>query len=78
MFERIRKEELLTQMSGDIDELAQKLKLSSEETIAELTNHYDGYHFCWPSPDVFNPFSLLNCFSDGKMGSYLWQSIRKN
>ena len=55
----ITKEELLTQMSGDIDELAQKLKLGREETITELTDHYDGYHFCWPSSDVFNPFSLL-------------------
>ena len=40
----------------------------------ELTNHYDGYHFCWPSPDVFNPFSLLNCFADGKIGSYWFGS----
>ena len=70
----ITKEELLTQMSGDIDELAQKLKLGREETIAELTDHYDGYHFCWPSSDVFNPFSLLNCFADGKMDSYWFGS----
>ena len=70
----ITKEELLTRMSGDIDELAQKLNQSSEETIAELTEHYDGYHFCWPSSDVFNPFSLLNCFADGKMGSYWFGS----
>ena len=30
-----------------------------EETIQELKDHYDGYHFCWPSPDVFNPYSLF-------------------
>ena len=65
---------MLTRMSGDIDELAQKLNLSREETIAELTEHYDGYHFCWPSSDVFNPFSLLNCFADGKMDSYWFGS----
>ncbi len=70
----ITKEELLTQMSGDIDELAKKLNLSREETIAELTEHYDGYHFCWPSSDVFNPFSLLNCFADGRMDSYWFGS----
>lgn len=70
----ITKEELLTQMSNDIDELAKKLELSSEETIVELTKHYDGYHFCWPSPDVFNPYSLFNCFADGKIDSYWFGS----
>ncbi len=70
----ITKDELLTQMSGDIDELAGKLKLTKEETIRELKNHYDGYHFTWPSPDVFNPFSLLNCFADGKLNAYWFGS----
>ena len=70
----ITKEELLTQMSDDIDELAENLELSREETIEELKSHYDGYHFCWPSPDVFNPYSLLNCFADGEMDSYWFGS----
>ena len=70
----ITKEELLTQMSTDIDELAQKLELSREEAIQELKDHYDGYHFCWPSPDVFNPYSLLNCFADGKLDDYWFGS----
>ena len=70
----ITKEEMLTQMSDDIDELAGKLGLSREATIQKLTDHYDGYHFCWPSPDVFNPYSLLNCFADGKVNSYWFGS----
>ena len=70
----ITKEELLTQMSGDIDELAEKLELSREETIQELKDHYDGYHFCWPSPDVFNPYSLLNCFAKQEMDDYWFGS----
>ena len=70
----ITKEEMLTQMSDDIDGLATKLELSREETIAKLTDMYDGYHFTWPSPDVFNPFSLLNCFADGKLDSYWFGS----
>ena len=70
----ITKEELLTQMSEDIDELAGKLKLTREETIQELKDHYDGYHFCWPSPDVFNPYSLLNCFADGELNAYWFGS----
>ena len=70
----ITKEELLTQMSDDIDALAEHLELSREETIQELKDHYDGYHFCWPSPDVFNPYSLLNCFADGRMDDYWFGS----
>ena len=70
----ITKEELLTQMSDDIDELAEKLELSREDAIEELKSHYDGYHFCWPSPDVFNPFSLLNCFAKQKLDSYWFGS----
>ncbi len=70
----ITKEELQTQLSSDIDELACKLQLPHEETLQELTNHYDGYHFSWPSPDVFNPYSLLNCFADGKLDDYWFGS----
>mgnify|MGYP002724297814 FL=1 len=70
----ITKEELLTQMSDDIDELAQHLELNREETVLELKKHYDGYHFCWPSPEVFNPYSLLNCFADGKIDDYWFGS----
>ena len=70
----ITKEELLTQMSDDIDALAQHLELSREETIQELKDHYDGYHFTWPSPDVFNPYSLLNCFADDKLKAYWFGS----
>lgn len=70
----ITKEELLTQMSDDIDALAEHLELSREETIQELKDHYDGYHFTWPSPDVFNPYSLLNCFADSKLKAYWFGS----
>ena len=70
----ITKEEMLTQMGDDIDALAEQLELSREETIQELKDHYDGYHFCWPSPDVFNPYSLLNCFADGKLKAYWFGS----
>ena len=70
----ITREEMITQMSDGIDALAGKLKLSREEAITKLTGQYDGYHFTWPSPDVFNPFSLLNCFADGKLGAYWFGS----
>ena len=70
----VTKEELLTQMSEDIDMLADAQKLSREATIAKLKEHYDGYHFASVSPDVFNPYSLFNCFSERKFGKYWFSS----
>ena len=70
----ITKEELLTQMSEDIDVLAEALGMTREETIAKLKENYDGYHFSPASPDVFNPYSLLNCFDDKNFGAYWFSS----
>lgn len=70
----ISKEELLTQMSEDIDSLAERLEQSREQTIEDLVKYYDGYHFCWPSPDIFNPYSLLNAFSDGDIRPYWFET----
>lgn len=70
----ITKEELLTQMSEDIDMLAEAQGMAREETIAKLKENYDGYHFSPASPDVFNPYSLLNCFDDKNFGAYWFSS----
>lgn len=70
----ITKEELLTQMSDDIDRLAEKMSVTREEAIMQLKDNYDGYHFTYPSPDIFNPYSLLNCFSKEKIGAYWFGS----
>ena len=70
----ISKEELLTQMAPDIDLLAEHIGKSREETIAKLVDYYDGYHFTWPSPDIFNPFSLITAFGTGRIDSYWFGS----
>ena len=60
----ITTDEMLTQMSEYIDDFAEAQQVSREEVIEGLKQQYDGYHFTWPSPDIFNPFSLLNAFQD--------------
>lgn len=70
----ISEEEMLTQMDSDLDLLAARIGVSREGMIAKLKDNYDGYHFTWPSPDIYNPFSLLNAFADGKMDSYWFGS----
>lgn len=70
----ISKDELLTQMSPDIDILAEKLKLTRDAMISRLMEYYDGYHFAWPSPDIFNPFSLVTAMGNGMIDSYWFGS----
>lgn len=70
----ISKEEILTQMSDDIDLLTAKLKVTRDDTIEKLRINYDGYHFTWPSPDIYNPFSLMNAMEKGKLDSYWFGS----
>ena len=70
----ITENELLTQMSDYIDEFADNKGKSREEVIMSLKRQYDGYHFTWPSPDIYNPFSLLNSVQDCMFKSYWFES----
>ena len=70
----ITQEELLTTLSPYIDSLAEKLAIGRDDAIQALRHRYDGYHFCWPSPDIFNPFSLLNAFAKQKIEDYWFGS----
>ncbi len=70
----ITKEELLTVFREQIKDLGIRNRMSEEETVAALTRKYDGYHFSEGMVDVFNPFSLLNCFSSLKFADYWFAS----
>ena len=70
----ITKEELLTVFREQIKDLGIRNRMSEEETVAALTRKYDGYHFSEGMVDVFNPFSLLNCFSNLKFADYWFAS----
>ena len=70
----ITEEEMLSQMSDYVDDFAAYRHISREETIAQLKHQYDGYHFTWPSPGIFNPYSLLNAFQDHQFTNYWFTS----
>ena len=70
----ISKEEVEMQMADYLDDFAEHSQLTREEAMGELKRQYDGYHFTWPSPDIFNPFSLLNAFQDRDLKSYWFES----
>lgn len=70
----ITEDELLTQFSDDLNRVAAKMNVSRDKLITELKSHYDGYHFSHQSPDIYNPFSLINSLDEGEMGSYWFSS----
>lgn len=70
----ITMDELTTQMSADVDALAEKMGKTREETLDKLREYYDGYHFSAKSPDVFNPYSLLNAIAAGELDFYWFSS----
>ena len=70
----ITEEELTGQLSDYVDSIADNQGKTHEEVLQQLKQNYDGYHFSWPSPDIFNPFSLLTAFAKRKIGSYWFAS----
>ncbi len=66
----ITKTELMQQLDADIAYFAERTALSKEESIATLERNYDGYHFCWPSDNIFNPYSLFRAFYEGSTKPY--------
>ena len=70
----ITEEEMRSQMDVDLEAFAAKLHTDKEGLLFQLKANYDGYHFTWPSPDIYNPYSLFNAFNDGKIDSYWFGS----
>ena len=67
-------DEVQEQMADYLADFAAAHNKSVDEALESLKVQYDGYHFAWPSPDVFNPFSLLNAFLDKRLKSYWFES----
>ena len=67
-------QELRTTLWPDVERLSSALKTSPEEMHARLKQQYDGYHFAGDAPEVYNPFSLLNCFVQRKLSNYWFAS----
>ena len=70
----ITKEELTGKLGEYIDAMAEANGCTHDEMVNELAYRYDGYHFTWPSPDIFNPYSLVNAFDKKRLGNYWFGS----
>ena len=70
----ITDEELHTQWHWAVENLAQKMEVSTDEAYAALKRKYDGYHFADDLCDVYNPFSLLNAFDEGRLAGHWFET----
>lgn len=66
----ITENELLTNCSNGVAQLAATLELTYEEACYELKKNYDGYRFAKTGNDIYNPWSLLNCLSKRDIQNY--------
>ena len=70
----ISKEELLTQFTEEIQELADKYQCSYDDMVGKLKYMYDGYRFSENSKEMFNPLSLMYVFAYKKIDNYWFQT----
>ena len=70
----ITEEELQDNFRPEIEVLAETKHLSYEKTLAKLKQRYDGYLFIEEAEHVYNPFSLLNAFTNKNFRDYWFQS----
>jgi hypothetical protein len=66
--------ELKENFAYGIRKFAKQEDCTFEEMVNRLREQYDGYHFTKSMVDVFNPYSLLNAFTDCDLNSYWFQT----
>jgi hypothetical protein len=66
----ITEQELRGNFSQGIEKMAQARQCTTEETLAQLKDKYDGYHFTETLVDIYNPFSLIKALKESKPGNY--------
>lgn len=70
----LTEEELKHYFREGIHEMAVKNRLTEEETLGKLREHYDGYRFTAEGPGLYNPYSIINALDDRKFNSYWFTS----
>lgn len=66
----ITQEELLAYFGSGIERLSNLRKISKTEMVEELRLKYDSYRFSQCKDLVYNPFSLLCAFTEGRLEDY--------
>ena len=70
----ISEQELKSYFGESVRMLAEMNGLSEEECYKKLASMYDGYHFHYRTPGIYNPFSLLNTFNANEFRMYWFET----
>ena len=70
----ITEQELKSNFGESVRMLAEMNGLSEEECYKKLASMYDGYHFHYRTPGIYNPFSLLNTFNANEFRMYWFET----
>lgn len=66
----ITEQELLQELQPGIFQLATNYHVTYPEMCRRLKQNYDGYRFAPDGSDIYNPWSVFNCLSKGRIGAY--------
>ena len=66
--------ELHENFDESVRQLAETNGLTHEECYKKLAKDYDGYHFDYNTPGIYNPFSVLNTLSSGQFRDYWFET----
>ena len=67
----LTKNDLNEVFSDEIQLMADGNSISYNAQVQQLTEHYDGYHFCRKGMlDIYNPYSVISALSNGEIGNY--------
>ncbi len=74
----ITETEFHNSFKNSISLFAAENSISEEEAWKIFKKMYDGYHFADSGEYIYNPYSVLNAFNDGQIGSYWFNSGSSN
>ena len=70
----ITEKELHHYFDDEVGQLAQMNNQTKEEAYDRLKEEYDGYHFTYDTPGMYNPFSILWTLSERRYGNYWFET----
>lgn len=66
----VTEKELLENFQEGILGVAEGEETDFEGALALLKRNYDGYHFSYDCPDIYNPYSIINAMENRRIGAY--------
>ncbi len=70
----ITEQELLEYFNDGINVFAKEKNVGYADSLTQLKENYDGYHFAMKCPDIYNPYSILRALKSRNIDNYWFQS----